>query len=87
MTRLILTLPVMALALAACTQAEQNAAIGAIGGAALGAAVTSDKDRGKGVVIGAAVGAAASQLIGPAPRAGDCYYRNSRGERFIAPCQ
>lgn len=87
MRHLILTLTMLGLATTACTQAEQNAAIGAIGGAAVGAAVSSDSDRSKGALIGAAVGVAASTLIGPAPRAGDCYYRNARGERFIAPCQ
>jgi hypothetical protein len=87
MTRFLLSLPILLLPLAACTPAEQNAAIGAIGGAAVGAAVSSDSDREKGALIGAVVGVAASQLIGPAPQAGKCYYRDQNGNRFIANCQ
>ena len=65
MTRLHLALPLIPLLLAACTPAEQNATIGALGGAAVGAAVSSDSDKTKGALIGAAVGVAASQLLGP----------------------
>lgn len=86
MKRSLLSLPLVFTALAACTPAEQNAAIGALGGAAVGAAVSSDSDREKGAVIGAIVGVAASQLIGPAPQAGKCYYRDQYGNRFIADC-
>ena len=42
MKRFLLTLPILTLALAACTPAEQNATIGALGGAAVGAAISSD---------------------------------------------
>jgi outer membrane lipoprotein SlyB len=87
MTRFFLTLPLLVLPIAACTPAEQNAAIGAVGGAAVGAAISSDEDREKGALIGAVVGVAASQLIGPAPQAGKCYYRDANGNRFIANCQ
>lgn len=87
MTRYLLTLPLLVLPLAACTPAEQNAAIGALGGAAVGAAVSSDSDRSKGAMVGAIVGVAASQLIGPAPQTGKCYYRDQYGNRFIADCQ
>jgi hypothetical protein len=85
MTRFLLAL--LLVPLAACTPAEQNAALGALGGAAVGAAVSSDGDRGKGAIVGAAVGIAASQLIGPAPQAGKCYYRDQYGNRYIAACQ
>jgi outer membrane lipoprotein SlyB len=87
MTRFLLTLPLLALPLMACTPAEQNAALGAVGGAAVGAAISSDSDREKGAIVGAIVGVAASQLIGPAPQAGKCYYRDQNGNRFIANCQ
>jgi hypothetical protein len=33
------------------------------------------------------VGVAASQLLGPAPQAGKCYYRDQYGNRYIAACQ
>jgi outer membrane lipoprotein SlyB len=85
MTRFLI-LPVFVASLAACTPAEQNATIGALGGAAVGAAVSSDDDREKGAIVGAAVGIAASQLIGPAPQAGKCYYRDQYGNRYIAAC-
>ena len=86
MTRALFTLPVLALAIAACTPTEQRAAIGALGGAAVGAAVSSDADRDKGALVGAVVGAAAATLLGPAPTAGQCYYRDEYGNQFIAAC-
>jgi outer membrane lipoprotein SlyB len=86
MTRSFLALPLIFATLAACTPAEQNATIGALGGAAVGAAVSSDDDREKGAIVGAIVGVAASQLIGPAPQRGKCYYRDQYGNRFIADC-
>ena len=86
MTRSLLTLPLILGAVAACTPAEQNATLGALGGAAVGAAVSSDSDRTKGAMVGAVVGVAASQLLGPAPQQGKCYYRDQYGNRFIADC-
>lgn len=87
MKRLLLSLPLLALPLMACTPAEQNAALGAVGGAAVGAAISSDDDREKGAIVGAVVGVAASQLLGPAPQTGKCYYRDQYGNRFIADCR
>ena len=87
MKRFLLTLPLLALQIAACTPAEQNAALGAVVGAAVGAAVSSDADREKGAIVGAVVGVAASQLLGPAPQTGKCYYRDQYGNRFIADCR
>ncbi|MFO1203807.1 MAG: YMGG-like glycine zipper-containing protein [Tabrizicola sp.] len=87
MTRYLVGIPLLALSLAACTPSEQNAAIGALGGAAVGAAVSSDSDREKGAVVGAIVGVAASQLIGPAQKPGQCYYRDQYGNKYIAACQ
>lgn len=86
LTLRLLTLPLIALSLAACQTEGQNAALGALGGAAVGAAVSSGSDRTQGALIGAAVGVAASTLIGPAPTAGKCYYRDQDGRRFIANC-
>lgn len=86
MNKLVFVLPLATLSLAACQTADQNAALGALGGAAVGAAVSSDADRTKGALIGAAVGVAASTLIGPASQQGKCYYRDQYGQRFIANC-
>ena len=76
----------VALSLTACQTTDQNAALGALGGAAVGAAVSSGSDRTQGALIGAAAGVAASTLIGPAPQRGQCYYRDQNGNRFIAAC-
>lgn len=86
MTRFLLILPVIAVSLSACQTTDQNAAAGALGGAVLGAAVSKPSDRVQGALIGAAVGVAASTLIGPAPQRGQCYYRNSNGQTYIANC-
>lgn len=86
MKKTLLALTLVSLPLAACQTAEQNAALGAVSGAAVGAAVSSSEDRTKGALIGAAVGVAASTLIGPATTPGQCYYRDARGQRFIAAC-
>ncbi|WP_309666734.1 glycine zipper 2TM domain-containing protein [Tabrizicola sp.] len=86
MTKFLFVLPMAALSLSACQTADQNAALGALGGAAVGAAVSSGEDRTKGALIGAAVGVAASTLIGPASQQGKCYYRDQYGQRFIANC-
>jgi outer membrane lipoprotein SlyB len=86
MKRSLLLLPILALSLAACETTDQNAAAGALGGAALGAAVSGSDDRLTGALVGAAVGVAASTLIGPAPQRGQCYYRDQQGRRFIAAC-
>jgi len=85
MKKFFLLLPVLAFGLSACETAEQNAAAGALGGAAIGAAVT-DNNPLQGALIGAAVGVAASTLIGPTGKSGECYYRNSQGQRYIDRC-
>lgn len=86
MTKFFLILPLLTLPLTACVTPEQNAAAGALGGAAIGAAVSGPGDKLTGALVGAAVGVAASTLIGPAPQRGQCYYRDARGQRFIANC-
>lgn len=68
---------------AACTPAQQNTALGAVGGAAVGAAVSSDSDREKGAVVGGTLGT----LIGPAATSGQCRYRDAYGREFIAACR
>ncbi len=87
MKKIVLILAMLTLPLAACQTSNQNAAVGALGGAALGAAVSSGDDRLTGALVGAAVGVAASTLIGPAPSRGQCYYRDRNGNRFTAACQ
>jgi len=86
MIRSLMLISLLALPVAGCQTADQTTAAGALGGAALGAAVSGSGDRLTGALVGAAVGVAASTLIGPAPRSGQCYYRDSRGQRFIAAC-
>lgn len=75
-----------ALALSACTTGEQNAAVGALGGAAVGAAVSSKDDRAKGALIGAAVGVVASQYIGRSANSNLCIYEDQYGRRYEDRC-
>lgn len=82
----LVAMALIALPLAACQTADQNAALGAVTGAAVGAAVSSDEDRTQGALIGAAVGVAASTLVGPHTTPGQCVYRDRNGQRFIARC-
>ena len=86
MTRYLMTLPILALGLAACATPEQTAVAAGAGGALLGAAVSNKEDRLTGALVGAAVGVAASTLIGPAQQSGQCYYRDAQGQRYIAAC-
>lgn len=86
MKKLLLVLPLAALSLSACQTTDQNAAAGALGGAALGAALSSEQDRTTGALIGAAVGVAGSTLIGPATQPGQCYYRDSYGRKVLGAC-
>lgn len=83
----LLILPVLAMSLSACQTAEQNAAAGALGGAALGAAVSDDDDKLTGALVGAAVGVAGSTLIRPTTTAGQCLYRDQYGRQFTAACR
>ena len=86
MKTFLLTLPILAMGLSACETANQNALAGAAGGALVGAAVSSKKDRTTGALIGAAVGVAGSTLIKPTGTPGQCQYRNSQGQYYIANC-
>ncbi|MFM2391193.1 MAG: hypothetical protein RLZZ437_2748 [Pseudomonadota bacterium] len=87
MKRLLLTLPILTIPLAACQTEGQNAAVGALGGAAIGAAVSSEDDRLAGAALGAAAGVAASTLIRPTGQNNICLYRDASGRTFEAPCQ
>ncbi len=69
--------------LAGCTQTEQGAAIGGLGGAAVGAAVSGDAG---GALVGGLAGATVGALIGAANEPGKCYYRGKNGRRYIANC-
>lgn len=83
----LLSLTAAAFALSACvTSPEQDTAIGALSGAAVGAAVSGKGDKTQGALTGAAVGAIAGTLIGQSQTAGECYYRDAYGNRYIAAC-
>ena len=86
MKKIVLLLALSTMALTACQTSDQNAALGALGGAAAGAALSSRSDRTQGALIGAATGVAASTLVRPAAQSNQCYYRNSAGQRYVASC-
>lgn len=88
MKAIALSLSIAALALSACveTTPTQNTVLGAVGGAAAGAAVSSGDDMAKGALVGAALGAAAATYLGQTSTPGQCYYRNSAGQRYVAAC-
>ena len=71
------------LPLAACSETERGAAIGAGSGAIIGGVATGTV---RGAAVGAAVGGVAGALIGRANEPGRCYYRDRYGRRYIAAC-
>ncbi|MEA3535981.1 MULTISPECIES: YMGG-like glycine zipper-containing protein [unclassified Rhizobium] len=71
------------LPLAACSETERGAAIGAGSGAIIGGVATGNV---RGAAVGAAVGGVAGALIGRANEPGRCYYRDRYGRRYIAAC-
>ena len=71
------------LAVAGCTTAENDAALGGVAGAAVGALVSGDAG---GAIVGGLVGAASGVLLGAATRKGECRYRDGRGRVYIAAC-
>ncbi|WP_225029958.1 glycine zipper 2TM domain-containing protein [Xinfangfangia pollutisoli] len=81
-------LPVVAaLGLSACVATpEQNTAVGALTGAAIGTAVSGKGDKTQGALTGAALGAIAGTYMGQSQKAGQCYYSDGRGGRYIAAC-
>ena len=72
--------------LAACSQTEQGAAVGGLGGAVIGSAVASPGNRAEGALVGGAVGAVAGALIGRANEPNRCEYRDRRGRIYVAEC-
>jgi hypothetical protein len=71
------------MAIAGCTTAERDAAVGAAAGAAIGGIATG---RVEGAAVGAVVGGASGVLLGAATRRGECRYRDSAGRIYIAAC-
>lgn len=80
----ILVMMALLLPIAACSQTEQGAAIGGLGGAAIGSAVAGDPL--EGAVIGGAVGAVGGALIGSANERGQCRYRDRYGRVYAGRC-
>lgn len=85
MTKLVLSLVLM-VPLAACSQTEQGAVIGGLGGAAVGSAVAAPGNRAEGALVGGAVGAVAGGLIGRANEPNQCRFRDRYGRAYVAPC-
>lgn len=89
MKKVLLALALIA-PLAACSNTEKGAAIGALGGAALGTAAGGNDTRN--AIIGGAAGAIAGAVIGQAmdsrgqPRDGWCEYRDRRGRTYVDRC-
>ena len=80
----MLVLMALLLPVGACSQTEQGAAIGGLGGAAIGSAVANDPLQG--AVIGGAIGAVGGALIGNANERGQCRYRDRRGRVYVDRC-
>ncbi|MBA3447238.1 MAG: hypothetical protein H0T56_06475 [Pseudaminobacter sp.] len=71
-------------AMSGCTTAENDAAVGGLGGAVVGGLITGDAG---GAIVGGVVGAASGVLIGKATRNGWCRYRDSSGRIYEARCR
>jgi hypothetical protein len=71
------------MALAGCTTAENDAALGGAAGAVVGSLVTGDAG---GAIVGGVVGAASGVLLGSATRKGDCRYRDRNGRIYVSRC-
>ncbi len=82
--RTFLIVAACAAGLAGCSQTERGAAFGGATGAVAGAIVTGSPE---GAILGGAMGAAGGALIGAASEPGQCYYRDSRGRRYIDECR
>src|SRR5690606_14466587 len=80
----LLIMMALLLPVAACSQTEQGAAIGGLGGAAIGSAVANDPVQG--AVIGGAIGAVGGALIGNASERGQCRYRDRYNRVYTARC-
>lgn len=82
----IVLMTALVVGLGGCTQTQQGAVIGGVGGAAIGSAVAAPGLRTQGALIGGAVGTVAGALIGRASERGQCYYRDQYGRRVVADC-
>lgn len=71
-------------AVTGCTTAEQDAAVGGVGGAVIGGLVSGDAG---GAIVGGVVGAASGVLLGKATRTGWCRYRDRHGRIYEARCR
>lgn len=81
MRSLIIALAAL-VALAGCTTTEKDLSIGTAAGAVVGGIAGG----GKGALIGAGVGAVGGLLVRNL-RNGNCEYRNSRGQIYVARCK
>ncbi|WP_018011335.1 YMGG-like glycine zipper-containing protein [Sinorhizobium medicae] len=79
----LLVVACLILPLAACTQTEKGAAVGAASGGIIGGAISNDV---RGAAVGAAVGGVAGALIGRANEPGYCVYRDRYGRQYTARC-
>lgn len=72
------------LSLSACSSTEKGAAGGAAAGAIIGGVATNSV---AGAAVGAAAGGVAGALVGKVAGSDEtCYYRDSRGDLYRAPC-
>lgn len=83
MKKTIIALAAM-MAIAGCTTAEQDAAVGGTAGAVIGGLATGDAG---GAIVGGVVGAASGVLLGKATRTGWCRYRDRNGRIYEARCR
>ncbi len=83
MKKTIIALAAM-MAIAGCTTAEQDAAVGGTAGALIGGLATGDAG---GAIVGGVVGAASGVLLGKATRTGWCRYRDRNGRIYEARCR
>jgi Rickettsia 17 kDa surface antigen. len=82
--RKVLTLVLIGLSVASCTQTEKGAAIGAASGAIIGGAITGNV---RGAAVGAAIGGVSGAVIGHvSEQPGQCYYRDRYGRRYVDAC-
>lgn len=89
MKKLVIALALL-MPLAACTNTQQGAVVGGVGGAALGTLAGGNDTRN--AIVGGAVGAIAGALVGQAmdaqnkPREGWCEYRRKNGTTYVDRC-
>ena len=82
MKKIVLAIALIA-PLAACTQTERGASIGAVSGGIIGGVATGNV---RGAAVGAGIGGVAGALIGNANEPGRCVYRDRNGRRYTAAC-